>query len=125
MPLSHTKILSSEYESESETSIGSALSLTTPPLPPPTFRISQHNYLAIIRQLQEQLAAQQAQIQALLGGGAVVGRRVGKEPERIANLDVAKPQLFDGALLKILGFVMGYKLYIRNKLAGATVEKQV
>jgi len=61
----------------------------------------------------------------LLGRGAVVGRRVGKEPERIANLDVAKPQLFDGALLKILGFVMGYKLYIRNKLAGATVEKQV
>jgi len=43
----------------------------------------------------------------------------------MANLDVAKPQLFDKALSKISGFVMGCKLYIRNKLAGATVEEQV
>jgi len=32
--------------------------------------MSQHNYPAIIRQLQEQLAAQQAQIQVLLERGA-------------------------------------------------------
>ena len=41
------------------------------------------------------------------------------------NLDVAKPQLFNGTSSKVLGFVIGYKLYIRNKLAGATVEGQV
>jgi len=61
----------------------------------------------------------------LLERGAVVGRGVRKGPERMANLDVAKPQLFDGALSKVSGFVMGCKLYIRNKLAGATVEEQV
>ena len=38
-------------------------------------------------QLKEQLATQQAQIQALLGGRAVVGK--GAE-ERTTNLDVAK-----------------------------------
>ena len=55
----------------------------------------------------------------------VVGRQVREEPERMANLDVAKPQLFNGASLKISGFVMECKLYIRNRLAGATVEEQV
>ena len=48
-----------------------------------------------------------------------------KEPERIANLDVALSQLFDGISSKVSGFVMECKLYIRNKLAGATVEEQV
>ena len=43
----------------------------------------------------------------------------------MANLDVAKPQLFDGALSKVSGFIIGCKLYIRNKLAGATVEEQM
>jgi len=71
-PLLHAEIsLSSEYESKSETSIGSALPLYTslppPTPPPPSYPImSQHNLHAIIRQQQEQLAAIQAQIQALL-----------------------------------------------------------
>ena len=43
----------------------------------------------------------------------------------MANLDVAKLQLFDRASSKISGFIIGCKLYIRNKLAGATVEEQV
>jgi len=87
--------------------------------------MSQHDYPAIIRQLQEQLATQQVQIQALLERRAVAERGVREEPERIVNLDVVKPQLFDGASLKVSGFVMGCKLYIRNKLAGTTVEEQV
>ena len=74
-----------EYESESEISISSTLSHIPSPLP--TFRISQHDYSAIIRQLQEQLVAQQAQIQALLAGETVAGRGV---EERMTNLNVAK-----------------------------------
>jgi len=87
--------------------------------------MSQYNYSAIIRQLQEQLAIQQAQIQVLLEGGAVAGRETSEGPERIANMDVAKPQLFDGDLSKISDFIMECKIYIRNRLARATVEEQV
>ena len=82
-PLSHTEIISSsEYESDTETSIGSVLPLYTlsPPTPPPpstspapidslpsyNINMSQINLHEIIRQQQEQLAAIQAQIQALV-----------------------------------------------------------
>jgi len=91
----------SEYESKGETSIGSTLFPTTPLLL--TFNISQHNYPVIIRQLQKQLATQQAQIQALLEGGAVAGR--GAE-ERTINLDVAKLQVFDRDSSKVSGFMI-------------------
>ena len=68
--------------------------------------------------------AMQVQIQALLAGGAVVGG--GREAEvGTANMEVAKPQLFDGTSSKVAGFLMECKLYIRNKLAGAMVEVQV
>ena len=43
----------------------------------------------------------------------------------MANLDVAKLQLFNGASSKVSGFITGCKLYIRNKLAGATVGEQI
>jgi len=50
-------------------------SLPSPINSPPSYHtISQHNLYAIIRQQQKQLAAMQAQIQALIVGGAVVGR---------------------------------------------------
>ena len=67
----------------------------------------------------------QAQIQALLaeGAGAAGKRREGEA--RTVNIEVAKPQLFDGTLSKVTGFVMVCKLYIRNKLAETTVEAQV
>jgi len=128
-----------EYKSKSETSMDSALPLYTSSLPPPpppssspspidslpsyNINMSQHNYPAIIRQLQEQLVVQQAQIQALLERGAVAGGGVGEEARD--NLDIAKPQLFNGTSSKVSGFVTGCKLYIRNKLARATVEGQV
>jgi len=53
----------------------------------------------------------------------MAGGRVGEEARD--NLNVAKPQLFNGTSSKVSGFVTGCKLYIRNKLVGATVEGQV
>jgi len=55
----------------------------------------------------------------LVGGAGVAGER--KEGE-VVNIEVAKPQLFDGTSSKVAGFVMGCKLYIKNKLAEAIVE---
>ena len=36
---------------------------------------------------------------------------------------VARLQVFDGALSKVLGFVIAYKLYIRMKIRGIVVEE--
>ena len=71
------------------------------------------------------MAAIQAQIQALLAGGAVAAgeRREGKAGT--VNIEVAKPQLFDGMSSKVTEFVIGCKLYIKNKLAETTVEAQM
>jgi len=57
----------------------------------------------------------QAQIQALLVGGA------GGE----GATKVVKPQIFDGTLSKVAGFILACKLYIRMKLRKETVEGQV
>jgi len=65
----------------------------------------------------------QVQIQTLLAGGVGAAGREGAE--EVANMEVAKPQLFDGTPSKVAGFVTGCKLYLRNKLAGVTVEAQV
>jgi len=42
-----------------------------------------------------------------------------------ASTEVAKPQVFDETPSKILEFVMVYKLYIRMKMRGTVVEKQI
>ena len=60
----------------------------------------------------------QAQIQALLAGGAVV--RGGGETTK-----VVKSQIFDGTLSKVAGFISACKLYIRIKLREESVEGQV
>ena len=135
-PLSHTEIYSSlEYKSESETSTGSALPLYISPLPPPSPPIdspppypnmSQINLHEIIRQQQEQLAAMQAQIQALLAaqrgtgaGGAATGSNAGP------HMEVAKPAIFNGEAAKVGGFITACRLFVRMKLRGSTVEEQV
>jgi len=122
-PLSHTEIsLSSEYESESKTSIGSALPLyTSPPIdsPPPYPIMSQHDLHAIIHQQQEQLAAMQVQIQALLAVGGVERGTTGPKVE------VAMPAIFNGEAGKVGGFVTACRLYLRMKMKEATVEEQV
>jgi len=38
---------------------------------------------------------------------------------------VAKPQVFDRALEKVLRFVMAYKLYLRMRIREVAVKKQI
>ena len=62
----------------------------------------------------------QAQIQALLAaGGGTGGAATG------LHMEVAKPAIFSGEAGKVGGFVNAYKLYLRMKMRGATVEEQV
>jgi len=138
-PLSHTEIsLSSEYESESETSTGSALPLYTSPLPPlsplpidslPTYlNMSQINFHEVICQQQEQLVAMQVQIQALLvaGGGAAGRMERGMTGSNMGpHVEVAKPAIFNREAGKVGGFVTACRLYLRMKMREVTVEEQV
>jgi len=133
-PLSYTEIsLSLEYESKSETSTGSALPLYISPLPPssppidslPLYpNMSQINLHEIIHQQQEQLAAMQAQIQALLtvGGEGAGGTERGMMGPQ---MEVAKPAIFNGEAGRVRGFVIACKLYLRMKMRKATVEEQM
>ena len=85
--------------------------------------MSQINLHEIIRQQQEQLAAMQVQIQALLaaqgGGGAGTGPNVG------ANMEVAKLAIFNREAGKVGGFIMVCRLYLKMKMRGTSVEEQV
>ena len=84
--------------------------------------MSQYDLNAIIRQQQEQLAAMQMQIQALLTRGVVVERTAGNGT---ASIKVVKPQIFDGTSSKVSGFMIACKLYIRIKIREAAVKKQI
>ena len=67
------------------------------------------------------MAAMQVQIQALLAGGAG-GREEGRGG---GGVEIAKPQIFDGTLTKVGGFIAACKLYIRMRLREESVEGQV
>ena len=126
---------SSDYESESETSTGSTLPLYTSSPPPPALPIpidspphcnmSQLNLHKIIRQQQEQLAAMQAQIQALLAGGAGGEEMAPREVGREEGAEVAKPQIFYRMTARVVGFITACKLYIRMRMREETVEGQI
>ena len=88
--------------------------------------MSQINLHEIIRQQQEQLAAMQVQIQALLAvqggvgaGGAAMGSNMG------SHMEVAKPAIFNGEAGRIGGFITACRLYSKMKLRGNTVEEQI
>ena len=79
--------------------------------------MSQPNYPAIIRQLQEQIAVLTAQI----GGGAE--RRVGRGAATVTKM--TKLQTFDRTLSKVSRFLSACKLYIRMRLRESLVEEQI
>jgi len=87
--------------------------------------MSQNSFQEIIRQQQEQMAAMQAQIQALLVavGGGGEGAAIG--PNTRAHMEVAKPAIFNGEGEKVGGFITACRLFIRMKLGGMSVEEQV
>ena len=63
----------------------------------------------------------QAQIQALL---AAQGAGAGREATG-SHLEVAKPAIFSGEAGKVGGFISACKIYIRNRMRGDTMERQV
>jgi len=81
--------------------------------------MSQSDYVIIIRQLQEQVAALTAQLGQQGGGG---GRAAAATEEAT---EVAKPQIFDGTPSKVSGFVGACRIYIRTRLREVLVEAQI
>ena len=41
------------------------------------------------------------------------------------NIEVVKLQVFDRTLSKLSGFVMAYKIYIKNRMREVAVEEQI
>jgi len=88
--------------------------------------MSQLNFQEIIRQQQVQMAVMQVQIQALLvQAGGAEGERGTTGPNMGSHMEVAKLAIFNGEAVRVEGFITAYRLYIKMKLKGSTVEEQV
>jgi len=89
--------------------------------------MSQNNLHDIIQQQQEQMAAIQVQIQALLaavGGGGEAGDAA-RGSNNGSHMEVAKPAIFNGEAGKVGEFIMACRLFLRMKMRGNMVEEQV
>ena len=42
-----------------------------------------------------------------------------------SHMEVAKPAIFNGEASRVRGFIMAYRLFLRTKMRGNTVEEQV
>jgi len=88
--------------------------------------MSQINLHEIIHQQQEQLAAMQVQIQALLAAQGEAGAEAGAVGSRLgSHMEMAKPAIFNGEAGKVGGFVTACRSYLKMKVREETVEKQV
>ena len=67
----------------------------------------------------------QAQIQALLVGGARGGETALREVGRGEEAEVVKPQIFDRTTARVAGFITACKLYIRMRMREEMVEEQI
>jgi len=47
------------------------------------------------------------------------------EAQRGMSIEMAKPQVFNGSPEKVSDFIIIYKLYIRMRMRGVTVEEQI
>ena len=52
-------------------------------------------------------------------------REVISQPNTRSNAKVAKPQVFNNTLEKILDLIIAYKLFLRIRMRKAVVEEQI
>ena len=61
----------------------------------------------------------------MIGGVAEEAERVEEESNTEPNIKVAKPPMFNGDTSRIGEFVIVCRLYLRIKMRGTIVEKQI
>jgi len=74
--------------------------------------MSQPGYPTIIRWLQEQITTLSEQV-------------AGGDRREAMNLEIAKPQVFDGTLSKVSGFMTACKLYGKARMREVLLKEQI